>query len=165
MKLIKIKKGRHYSNEFRPKFFFKYPYSVRKKIMFTNSCKYVLNKQDQFDVNKLFGIGLSLRHHQNSIRVGWRYSPTLDKIILSAYDYNFGDRSNFQLERLVNIGEIVDIELRLNKGINSYSIYVNEKKECTIQYAFPFKYNIKTKLGFYFGGNNKAPHDIEIIQF
>jgi len=163
MKKIKIKKGRYYSNEWKPKFYCYSPTRITKTFIFTESCRYDLGTVDQLDVNKLFGIGLGLNHHKNSIRLGWRYDLYMNNIALYAYDYNDKDRSSRYIGS-VKIGDEVNLSIRMNWKQNFYRIFVNGKESCNIQYDFPSKFNIKTKLGVYFGGNRECPHNMELIE-
>lgn len=163
MKKIKIKKGSHYSNQFKPKFYCSTPTRITKTFIFTESCRYDLGNIDQLDINKLFGIGLGLRHHNNSIRLGWNYDEIQKKIAIYSYDYNYGDRYS-RLLTLVPIGEKVKLEIRMNWKQNFYRVFENDKEIGSVQYEFPNKLCLKTKLGVYFGGNQKAPHTMEILE-
>ena len=163
IKNIKIRKGRHYSNEFKPKFFCKTPTRIEHSFNFTNSCEYSLDYPDHLDINKLFGIGFGLNHHKNSIRVGWRYSTGLGKIELLSYDYNYGSRSYNHIT-YIDLSKFYNISIRLNRKCNFYRIFIDNEPIIQVDYQFPNKFSLKTKLGCYFGGNQTAPKNLLIYK-
>lgn len=165
MKIFKIKKGKHKSVFFKPKFhFFKNQFC--KRIEFNKSAKYQLDNIDQFDINKLFGISYGL-HHRNSARFGWRWSMRMEKIEILAYVYRDGKRVNEWDENIY----ICDIEpnSKYNMEIKKENGYYNFKVENeTLEkvYTLKIKHGECPFWGYelfpYFGGNNTAPHQIEI---
>ena len=131
-----IKKDSHYSGfKFRP---FIRRKSITVCFEFTDSCRYSGNTQIKEQINKLVGFG-ALLHHNNSIRLGWRYEPLKDVIKIYRYEYKKGERLPAQLIDTVRIGQIKKIKL------NSDRFYWFGK------YLFP-----------YFGGKAAAPHKIKI---
>ena len=132
---FKIKKGNHYSG-YRLKFF------INKKeqkvsVLFNDSCRYTGGIQLSEQINKLFGFG-SIFIHYNSSRIGWKYNPYSDMIDLFLYEYEKGERS---------ISHIQSIELNVRSSI----MLTTEKKYIFGANCFP-----------YFGGEDSAPHDINI---
>ena len=156
-----IKKDKHYSDQYLYKFvnilninrFLKY------QVLFDNTCKYELPKEDQEDINKLFGYTLGFNHHKDSARFGWFYQ---DKTIhLHAYVYDNGVRKSKLIKNLdLNTQYVLTL---VDEGDN-WLFSVNDgwcvigsvkiPKSCEFKYGY--------KLWPYFGGNNTAPHDITI---
>lgn len=139
MKTYTIKKGKHS--------FFKFPKIVFNKkiikveIMFTDSCKYNLGNKNQLDWNKIIGFSRGFHHH-NSARLAWRWNPILEKIEITKYYY-------------INKKRVIDediIVVDLNKIVKLSIMFPENIRTCKIGYIlFPF-----------FGGNETAPHDINI---
>lgn len=122
-------------------------------VRFDDSCRYNIGP-DQGDINKLFGVGYFPHHHRNSVRVGWNYLPQTDKIRLYAYWYNKGVKG-WHYMHSVNIGDYVYPSIHINRG--THTIDVQGKRlmiEC--------KGSLGYLLGPYFGGNQTAPHDINL---
>lgn len=156
-----IKKGMHYSFVL-PKIYWDKK-NLSYDILFTESCTYNLCTADQYDINKLFGLSFGF-HHNNSIRFGWRWNIETCCIDIFAYAYVNWIRNK----------ETKIYSAKINQ-VNRYSIKVQpEIYELTIT---DLKFGYKTiceikhgklnKLGYalhpYFGGNMKAPHDMEIM--
>jgi hypothetical protein len=151
-----ILKGFHYSFGITPKIY-TIPTTISKQIIFTDSCRYNLNSDDQLDINKLFGIGYFPSHHHNSVRFGWRYDLKQDKIEVLAYWYENKVRKNMPLF-FANIGKKYEYNIHALKyshtlsvkNVVGYSVFVPSKR-----YGF--------SLNPYFGGNRRAPHTMKII--
>lgn len=124
------------------------------KVTFTDSCRYSIG-EDQADINKLFGIGYPPHHHNTSIRVGWNYDDDFGTIRLFSYWYHNWSRDWTYLCS-VDINKPIDITMEISK--DRHSIIVNDIRH---DIMIPNK-----RIGFllrpYFGGNQKAPHDITI---
>ena len=156
-----IKKDKHYSEQYLYKFvnilntnrFLKY------QVLFDNTCKYEIPKEDQEDINKLFGYTLGFNHHKDSARFGWFYQ---DKTIhLHAYVYDNGVRKSKLIKNLdLNTQYVLTLVDEGNNWLFSvddgWSVIGSVKipKSCEFKYGY--------KLWPYFGGNNTAPHDITI---
>ena len=146
------------------------PEALRYEVEFTESCRYRFGTDDDADVNKLFGIAfitwdsfwfviknllkgkVKSLHHYNSIRRGWRPDMLSGRIEIIDYGYING-------ERFIHY---------------SYAIGVNEKRISELAqwskgawhldgavYQMPNTW-LCYELHPYFGGNNPAPHDMEI---
>lgn len=145
---------------------------------FLNSCLYDLKDSNNSDMNKL--IGLSMGYHMNnSVRIGWRcvgniielyaYIHLKGKIITA--DLN-NDLINFKPTFLTSVypGEEIKFNIKKYKTeqngciiIQLYDIY--NKSLGNTQITFPDKtplWNLGYLLYPYFGGNEKAPHDMNI---
>lgn len=147
-----IKKGNHYSNGFSINF---NNFEISKDVIFTESCQYTLNSEDQADINKLFGLSDGINHSKWSARFGWRYYK--NNIEILAYV-----RSNkkiiFHILGTTKPDEVVHCKLQI--FLDKYRFIFNENV-----YDVPrnnkydgYRYALKP----YFGGNNPAPHDIKI---
>lgn len=168
-----IRKNTH--AQFRlPKFYLDHQ-PVRYEVSFTDSCRYGFGTKDDNDINKLFGVAfitwgsfwfviknlfkgkLKALHHYNSIRYGWRYDALSNRFEVWRYIYLNGDRFMWYVDGL-NVGESVKLEIipiDLNDTKCTYSLGGN------YQIWMP-AHSLKYKLFPYFGGNNPAPHDMEI---
>jgi hypothetical protein len=162
-----IKKGSHSSG-------FRFCPVVNKKQMsvlvkFDVSCRYELQGEDQKDWNKLFGWSY-LRHQDNSVRVVWRYNENRNDIEVAPYLHSrgkiiFPNESQiiciaidcFTCIDLIDTGDqylvITDMGLGDNTEVCSSMMPLNGIRK------FPVGY----KLYPYFGGNQTAPHDINIF--
>jgi hypothetical protein len=151
MKYI-IPKGWHYSIH-PPRLYLGIKRKFKIKVKFTDSCRYTINSVDQKDVNKLFGVGLTLNHHIYSIRIGWNYDIKNDRIVLFHYTYENTIRKYSPFD-FIKINEEYEIELEL---IDNYFIVSTSGCYCTVKYDYP-----EEVLGFYlypnFGGNIVSPH-------
>ena len=156
-----IKKDKHYSDQYLYKFvnilninrFLKY------QVLFDNTCKYELPKEDQEDINKLFGYTLGFNHHKDSARFGWFYQ---DKTIhLHAYVYDNGVRKSKLIKNLdLNTQYVLTLVDEGDNWLFSVNDVWSVIGSVKIPKSCEFKYGYK--LWPYFGGNNTAPHDITI---
>ena len=134
--------------------------------MFTDSCKYLLDENDQLDWNKLYGVSFGLFGiHKNSVRFVWRYNPEINKIQIGAYWYLNGCR-NWYLLCSVELNQLINFKLTfLNDSvvftvlddlvpIGKYQLYVDKKILAKDKY----------QCGIYFGGNCRAPKNITIVE-
>lgn len=163
MRTTTIKKGTHSS--FRlpkiiPGTYHMYVYTIT----FTESCVYDLGNEDQLDVNKLFGIGYFPSHHKNSVRFGWRYDLESQKIEILSYYYKNGKRF-FDTICFVNIGESYTYVLAINHDYHELSVHGSST--LNDRHYYKTKVDVDPQsVGYllrpYFGGNQKAPHDINI---
>ena len=137
--------------------------------MFTEECLYNLHDEDQHDVNKLFGFSIGL-HHKNSYRFGWR--PILEerKIEIVGYEYRDGVRQPTMPIVRINIDEVYEFILVYEPTNIRRTEYVvikmatEEHKSIENFFVVKRRFGFGYKLGIYFGGNEKAPHDMTIYQ-
>jgi hypothetical protein len=118
------------------------------------SCRYEIGSE-QADVNKLFGIGYLPHHHRNSVRFGWRYDIASGMVEVMAYWYVEGMR-NMHSMGFVAIGSNHIYVIR--RHMDMHQLFLDKK---LLEVPVP-SHRYGFKLGPYFGGNMKAPHDIEI---
>lgn len=183
-----IKKNTH--APFRlPRFFLKHK-AINTKITFTESCKYDLKNIDQHDINKVHGIAfitfaslvfvlksylkalwklsaseIKSLHHYNSIRLGWQNIPDTNKIILHHYVYQKGVRVTRQMKVEIDVLEQFNAQISpifyLGRLVYYRQLVYSLKEAASDTFGFPEKC-IMYKLHGYFGGNQKATHDMEI---
>lgn len=160
--IFRIPRGKHRARPLRFGFWFNRK-SFSWTVKFTESCRYDLGNDDQFDTNKLIGIGYLPGHHKESARFGWRYWTERKEIELSAYCYVNGRREIKHIG-FCKIGIRYHIELTtLEKW---YQFFLFEQGalvhfgNAAVQYYHNKKF--KYRLGVYFGGNRKAPHEMKI---
>lgn len=158
-----IKKNRHRARPLHFYIFFN-KYAIRKRISFGYGCRYNLpGTYNDEDVNKLFGIGFFPHHHKNSARFGWHYNNDTYKIVITAYCYIDGKRVIEKMTE-VPVGFAYDYELLINPF--SYSLTIFNPNNGMVMSEKIIPHNGVGKLSYplsvYFGGNNKAPHDLEI---
>jgi hypothetical protein len=132
---------------------------IKFKVIFNETAKYTsVDPINQWDVNKLFGFSdCNSQHHENSARVGWRWLN--DKLELLAYVYVNGVETN---EKICDVNfdeeiycEIVDMGEHYKFIVNDSTVTMN--RGCSNKGGL-FRYY----LFFYFGGDEKAPHDITV---
>ena len=158
MKKYKIKKGSHYSGFRLSPFYGKNV--VKYEVIFTKSCLYDLRNDNQYDINKLFGLSY-FYHHIDSARFGWRADG--DKIEISAYCYKDGQRKIHEM-CLIDVDRLYTLEIKNTGGY--YEFELKDESSSFFSYARISK-PITVKVGYelfpYFGGDETAPHDMEIF--
>jgi len=112
---------------------------------------------NQYDINKLYGFSdNNTDHHKFSARFGWRWSN--NALRLFAYIYNNGSVISKEL-KTINIGE--EIRCNIQVTSSSYLFSVNDLTE-----RFPRMATTAKAKGYqlypYFGGDEVAPHDVNI---
>jgi hypothetical protein len=130
------------------------------EVLFDFSCRYHIGA-DQTDTNKLFGVGYFPGHHTHSARFGWEYDPQQDKILLSAYVYSKGVRID-QPIGYVAFGR--KVKLAIAPDDRGYQFFIMDghfSRHTTINCKRPWL-KIGYRLGPYFGGNQKATHEMKI---
>jgi hypothetical protein len=160
---MKIRKGTH--SPFRlPRLLFgtrKLAYSVK----FTDSCRYDIGS-DQTDINKLFGIGYFPHHHRNSVRFGWVYNPSKYQTMeIWAYWYDKGERK-YEFMCDVPINSVAYYEIA-TEYVKEWGWYFRLKVIFDRDVIGKAVVTIKPQsVGYllrpYFGGNQTAPHNMEI---
>lgn len=127
--------------------------------VFSKDCVYEFNDEDQFDVNKLFGLSFGL-HHNNSARFGWR--SVGHQIELSAYCYVNKNRVILPLG-LIDIDKSYKLELVITDDYYIFNVY----NEQNLVYNGNIRKSKTRCLGYklfpYFGGNRTAPHTMHIM--
>jgi hypothetical protein len=131
-------------------------------VKFDKSCLYDLGDDpDQFDVNKLFGVSLG-HHHSNSARFGWRAAG--DKIELFYYVYSNKERIHKKI-MTCDVGKSVELTIDIKRDHYEFIAKKEngQKSKHIVERPKPVFSNLFIyKLFPYFGGNEKAPHDMRI---
>lgn len=111
---------------------------------------------NQYDINKLWGISDCGEHHMNcSIRFGWRYVN--ENLELFWFKHEGGE---FIFEKIKNIEINKPINLEIDIIDGFYVLTVDRVSKYTTR---PCSGDYKRyKLYPYFGGDEKAPHSINI---
>jgi hypothetical protein len=169
------KKNHHYSKPRRLGIWFKRT-TFRWRITFDDSSEVNLEDGDQLDINKIVGIGFSSffelfkkeSHHQNSIRIGWRWNVDANVREIFAYVYSGGGKpSAYHLIDLHRNDKCFIACLYIGqfsfKGVEVVILAPKMQVQKRLIVAMPeIKNKIRYRLGTYFGGNKRAPHDIKI---
>lgn len=127
------------------------------QVKFDNSAVYTtVNPGNQEDINKLFGFSdCGTQHHQNSARFGWRYYN--GNIELLAYTYSGGNRV-YKLLSSVSANTVYTCTL-VSKP-SEYVFYINGKELAVMPRGC--NSGQKFRLYPYFGGDERAPHEVSI---
>jgi hypothetical protein len=113
--------------------------------------------ENQNDINKLFGFSdNNADHHQFSARIGWRWNDRA--LRLFAYVYNNGVMTSNEISS-VKIGDEINCSIRV--AANNYVFRVNETSS-TMPRASTTENAKGYQLYPYFGGDETAPHEINI---
>jgi hypothetical protein len=152
-----IKKGKQFSanNTFVP-----VEYSELKFVAkFDSSAIYrTVNSSNQYDINKLYGFSdNSAAHHLYSARFGWRWSDLALRIF--AYVYNNGSVISKELGT-IQIGSESNCSIKVTNGYYIFSL--NNITDTIVRSSTTDK-GLGYKLYPYFGGDEVAPHDINIL--
>ena len=112
---------------------------------------------NQYDINKLYGFSdNNADHHSYSARFGWRWSD--NALRLFAYIYNEGSMSSKELGTIA-IGSQANCEIKVDSS--TYIFTLNGTST-----SMPRLSTTTTGSGYqlypYFGGDETAPHDINI---
>lgn len=148
---------------------------LQKTLRFSESCKYDLGTEDQYDWNKLVGFTFGLigpkgrRNpvHWNSVRVGWRYDLQSKMFEISAYCYSDGARLDAPVIGKFPANQSFSVELIPDEIAHLVHFRINGKIVYSYEVPDSARMNERAwgwKLRPFFGGNRKAPHKIVIRQ-
>jgi hypothetical protein len=159
----KIKKGRHRTN--RPKLGLHWKKNkIVYEVVFNFDCRYETeDKKNQLDINKLFGLSFGL-HHKNSARFGWRDNGE-GKIDILAYVYRNGKRvteSEGIYIETVEVGRTYTMDITVTNDVYMFTIIKGSKLVGATIVDHGDLLPIGYYLNPYFGGDEKAPHDMVI---
>lgn len=127
------------------------------EVLFDSTAIYTTqHRENQGDINKLYGFSdCSSFHHSNSARFGWRYHK--QGLELFAYTYAGGKRS-FVSMGSININQKYTCTIVAKKG--QYVFYLDNRKETPMERGC--NSGLQFRLYPYFGGNESAPHNMNI---
>ncbi len=166
MRFYKIKKGEHYASV---SFFEKLGAmgwkvkSMNISFLFRSECWWSPPRNnDDFDQNKLAGIGYGLNHHQNSVRLTW--VPDFDhQGVMKIFGYTYDERKSdpkFSYSLITTVNVLQPCQGSIIAEGNQYKITVNGVS-VSMENTNPDP-SLCFRLFPYFGGNNTAPHDMTI---
>ena len=165
MKKYTILKGNHRSG-----FYIKPHYrtfDLSYDVLFTNSTIYQLDKINQFDINKLFGLSYGY-HHTNSVRFGWRsVGYAGNKIDIVAYCYVNGQRvkdvGRYTFLTMIQTNKLYTFSIKTLP--TKYTLSVSDQSGLIASKSIT--HDTLPDYGYYlfpyFGGDCVAPHNIDIF--
>jgi hypothetical protein len=163
-KVYTIPKGKHHSGYiFKPHIKKRF---LEHQIRFDNTSTYFFSDEDQYDINKLFGLSFGL-HHNNSIRFGWRSTGGYsNQVEILSYTYKDGKNiKDYEDDLLITFVDI-DKFYTYRIFIDDYSYTLTILDDNKIKGRKVIQHNNLPFWGYhlypYFGGNKKAPHDINL---
>lgn len=162
--VYRIKKGKHSSSGLH--FGITFKKTVIYRCSFDESCLYLFEDQDKYDVNKLCGFSTTWFHHIQSGRIGWR---CIDGNLIEILTYSYNNKKR-NLSDMDVLGEVLpnqEFEVTITDTEDFYkytfeilghkstrTIFLDKKEKDW----FLFNY----LLFPYFGGNKTAPHNMYI---
>lgn len=159
MKLT-IHTGKHFCNRILPKFTFKD--ILRGTFKLEGDFSYSIPLQK--DTNKLVGLSDAWHHHIDSVRIGWRWDPKMERVQLMAIIYSNADRTITPMEYIdTNKEYTFNIMILSDPYVKQrlYVIYINQTR---YEYYGDSSYDFIRYILFpYFGGKQEAPRDFKII--
>lgn len=115
---------------------------------------------NQRDINKLYGFSdCSSQHQRNSARFGWSWDANTEELKIYAYCYEDGNIQKKYIKS-VDLNTIYEYRIRIDGRKYYFTLDgemvemdrgCNNKRGMVRYYLYP-----------YFGGDEKAPHDISI---
>lgn len=156
-KTYHIRKGQHYADGIHVGVYF--GNDLKFKARFNETAIYNLGNTNQGDTNKLYGFSDCLsQHHENSARFGWRWNEQVNRLEIRAYSYAKGKRLSEFMD-YIDLNKDYGYEIKVVGS--TYEFYFNNKK-----IVHPRGCNGMGrgyKLYPYFGGDEVAPHDMDIV--
>lgn len=157
----KVKKGEHASS---PLYFYTYVKScnIKSSAFFTEKSVYDLKNSDQLDWNKLDGFKMDLnRVPTHAAMVAWRYN-IVDSVFEVAPYFNNNGLILPEFNEIIKLkeGETFGYNISLygdNANVTITKGVVTIGKTLKLRSGF-----ILTRVSLWFGGNKKAPNDIEV---
>jgi len=117
-----------------------------------------VSDENQYDINKLYGFSDNGdTHHNFSARFGWSW--TNGKLWLYAYTYNNAKRFSKELTA-ITIGQEAACSIKITGP--TYQFFVNGTLLAEMSRAAATPKGKGYMLYPYFGGDEKAPHDVNI---
>lgn len=130
--------------------------------MFDDNCIYDLGTNDNFDVNKLFGISFGV-HHINSWRLGYNCENKNGTMSLYSYWYNNKKRSFSKLFDITT-DKIPHFAINIDRATNAIwikSMHPDYPYESKLDFDFSKCPKWSYMLYPYFGGNCTAPNRMD----
>lgn len=160
MKKFRIKSGSHYSWGLHH-FGITFKKKIACRAKFDKSCQYDLKNVNNYDINKLFGFSTTFFHHNQSARIGWRrYNDHAIEVV--TYSYSNGKVVPETVLGVVKPDQIFTCTIEDTEKEYVYTFYSEDMFTRTADNKKSDKVLFKYLLWPYFGGNQKAPHDMTI---
>lgn len=147
--------------------------------MFTESCKYHFKNadgtthDDQWDWNKLTGIGFSIDAMDDAAMIGWRFNPDTDRFELGAYAHGVSKKGDREMvEFCVEIEAEEKFSVRVlfmgNDQIFFFEIeaggfIISDFRSDNICIGTRKKRGLGYAITNWFGGQQTPPHDMEMF--
>lgn len=130
---------------------------LKFRALFDSTAIYsTVDPANQGDINKLYGMAdCNSYHHTNSARFGWRWYE--EKIEIWAYTYVNGERNSTFVDTVAP-GVFNEYEISFEE--NQYRFRLNDKEVEMSRHCEATAEGYR--LFPYFGGDETAPHDINI---
>src|SRR5688572_7056131 len=131
---------------------------IQCEVTFDSSAIYQsVNPENQEDVNKLMGFSdCNDEHHRNSARLGWSWNG--HAVALYAYAYTNGERV---IKALGDVEVNQPVKCSVSALGDKYFFSVGSTRDSLPRHCNGYN-NARYKLYPYFGGDEVAPHDIQI---
>ena len=135
------------------------------KVVFTDSCRYILEQGDQKSWNKGGGISFCIASKKKkSVMWAWRYNPALGVIELSPYYHHKGEVHYAETLRQqpiqVEIGEVVYV--RIFKRRSEWIVDIEAGAKGWIEPTGLTGWPLVT-IGLWFGGKMPAPQNMNLF--
>ncbi len=152
--LYQIKAGAHSSNSGIKKVT---AATMRFEVTFDSTAIYqTVNPDNQADINKLYGLSdCNSEHHTNSARFGWRWYK--NRLEIHAYTYKNKNRESKFIDH-IELGKPYICEIKFEDEKYVFSVNKKEVKMPRNCNGIGEGYQLYP----YFGGDEVAPHDINI---
>jgi hypothetical protein len=146
------------------------PLSMSADVTFQESCEYDLGDNDQYDWNKVMGFTDTL-YFTRSARWGWRWNLANEKVEVAPYVH---DESSSAIlpppEQWIqfDLNTQVNLKIEVERANQSYKFTYDDGGTPIIHYvdvtnSLTNAYNgVCVSDLFWFGGNEKAPHEMKI---
>lgn len=127
-------------------------------VQFDSSAVYSTSSPDnQYDINKLWGFTEGTDNHLNSARLGWGYNE--NKLKLYGYAYADGQRNSVEICS-IDLNTQIDCSIKIATGLYLFTV---NGKTLSLPRSVLGTNTIGYQLYPYFGGDETAPHDIQIL--
>lgn len=153
---VTIFKGNHYSNWWFPQPTFKR--LLLGTVKFLGDFSYTISKQK--DTNKLIGLSDNWNHHKDSIRIGWRFDMSSQRIEIMSIVYSGGKRS---IEHLAWTQPEREYSFIVSVEKDYYLISFGSESKIVPRSSKWRLWMPRFILKPYFGGTTKAQKDFNFV--
>ena len=144
---------------------FKPPLTQTVKFKFTQDNKYLFNDENQYDFNKLFGYkGKYFKPRFNTVMVGWRYNPEMDKFQVLPYFHIGSKNYDFNMDQIINLNvnqECIATTTIIRKSVKM--TLKTENQEITESRIFTEEYSRFWSVLPWFGGTYPSPKNMKLF--